>query len=258
MLLLSARQDPGYVARRREADSRLEDMDIERKEHTTAARANAAGAERKDTLTKWLAFGGIVGPLLFILTFTIAGFMRPGYSAIRMAVSDLGLGPTAWFVNGAGLLNCLLLTAWVIAFLRHTRGLLPDPWRWISAPLLELPAIGYAVASIFTEAHATLMIHTWVGANLALLFPAGVFFVTGLALRSNPGWRGWSAYSFAASAATVVLMGITVWAFSPGSALRALRLGGLLERLVIYETLAWYVYSGWRIARETGATDHGR
>ena len=176
--------------------------------------------------------------------------MRPGYSAIHRAVSDLGLGPTAWFVNGAGVLNCLLLTAWVVAFFRRARERLPKPWPWVAAPLLALPPLGYAVASIFTEAPATLAVHSMVGANLGLFFPVAVFFVAGLALRRNPDWRGWSAYSFIASVATLILVGITLWAFSPGSMISALRLEGLLERLVIYETLAWYAYSGWRIARD--------
>lgn len=213
-------------------------------------RGHAQKPARSGTLTAWLASCGVVGPVLYVLSFTVAGFMRPGYSPIHRAVSDLGLGPTAWFVNGAGVLNCLLLTVWVVAFYRHTRAALPTAWRGTCAVLLELPALGYAVASIFTEAPATLEIHSWVGANLGLVGPVLVFLVLGFALRVNEGWRGWSTYSFVASGLTALLVGVTVWAFSPGSLISAARLEGLLERAVIIETLAWYVYAGWRIARD--------
>lgn len=213
-------------------------------------RGHAKEPARSRKLTAWLALCGVIGPVLYVLSFTVAGFMRPGYSPIHKAVSDLGLGPTAWFVNGAGILTWLLLTAWVVAFFRHTRSILPPAWRWACTLLLELPALGYAVASIFTEAPATLAIHSWVGANLGLFGPVLVFLVLGFALRTNERWRGWSTYSFVASALTALLVGVTVWAFLPGSRISAIRLEGLLERAAIIETGAWYVYAGWRIARD--------
>jgi hypothetical membrane protein len=210
--------------------------------------ATTEESDRSDGLAAWLALGGLVGPILFVLAFTIAGWLRPGYSPIHKVVSDLGLGPTAWLVNGAALLNCLLLSAWVAAFLRHTRARLTAWSRWLSAALLELPPLGYAVAAFFTEAPATLTIHTMVGANLALVAPALAFFVTALALRRDERWRGWSVYSFAASLATLLLVAVTLWTFASGSQIAGLQ--GLTERALIVETLAWYVYAGWRIVRE--------
>jgi hypothetical membrane protein len=197
-----------------------------------------------------LALGGIAGPVALVTAFSVAGAMRPGYSAIRDVVSDLGLGPRGWIVNGAGLLNAVLLTAWVAAFARRARTTLAPGRRRLSAALLEVPAIGYAVASVFTEAHATNDIHVFAGAVPALVGPALAFFVTGLALRRNEHWRGWSGYSFAAALATAILVALTVWLLEVDVRPAGASIGGLAERALIIETLAWYVVAGWRIARK--------
>jgi hypothetical membrane protein len=42
-------------------------------------------------LERWLALGGVAGPLLFVLAFTVAGMLRPGYSPVDQAISDLGI-----------------------------------------------------------------------------------------------------------------------------------------------------------------------
>jgi hypothetical membrane protein len=216
----------------------------------------AEGEPRSDALTTWLAAGGIVGPLLYVAAFSVAGWLRPGYVAIHEAVSDLGLGPNAWLVNGAGVLNWLLLTGWIVAFLRRTRTRLPAAWRWTSGALLELPPLGYAVASIYTEARATLFVHTYVGAVLGLLSPVVVFFVAGLALRRIERWRDWSTYSFIASVATLGLAGLMLWVWAPSAPPLASRFEGLMERVVIVETLAWYVVGGAYLARSDRRVRH--
>jgi hypothetical membrane protein len=210
------------------------------------------GAVRSDKLTALLAAGGAIGPLVYLASIAVAGSLRPGYSPIRQAVSDLGVGPHAWLANGAGVLNFVLLTAWVVAYLRSTGPLLPAAWRWISATLLELPPIGYAVASIFTEAHATLLIHTYVGAVLGLFAPIPAFFAAGLAAARVAQWRNWSRFSIAASLVALGLVALMLWVWARGAPPRLAHFEGLAERLVIVETLAWYVVGGWHIFGRAG------
>ena len=38
----------------------------------------------------------MIGPALFVVTFTIEGCLRPGYRAREMFVSELSLGPRGW------------------------------------------------------------------------------------------------------------------------------------------------------------------
>ncbi len=42
---------------------------------------------------RFAAWAGIIGPIVFVLIFTLEGFMRPGYEARTMFISELGLGP---------------------------------------------------------------------------------------------------------------------------------------------------------------------
>jgi hypothetical membrane protein len=198
-------------------------------------------------LTSRLALGGIVGPIILVASFTIVGWLRPGYSAIGQVVSDLGLGPYAWAVNGAGLLNSVLLTVFVAAFFRRARTTLSLPRTWLCTVLLELPAVGYAVASVFTEAPPTSEVHTVLGAGLALALPAAAFYVTGKALQGNEHWRGWAPFSFVSALATAALVALTLLSFGLPSTDPDVE--GLMERLLIVQTLAWYGVAGLRIAR---------
>jgi hypothetical protein len=52
---------------------------------------------------------------------------------------------------------------------------------------------------------------------------------------------------------TLVLVVITFWAFTPGSSLASLKLGGLMERVVQIEVEAWYVALGWRLSVLAGS-----
>lgn len=207
-------------------------------------------AKAPDTLTRWLAMGGVFGPILYVLLFTLAGLLRPGYSPIHDAVSDLGVGPNAWLLNVPGVLNWLLLTALVIAFLRRTRMVVTARLRWLCAALLALPPLGFGVASIFTEDPATLAIHWMVGALLAFMVPVFALTVTGIALRRNWRWRCWGNYSLIAGPATLVLVGFMFWVFAPGTPIAPARLGGLMERIVIIEILGWYVIAGWQLSQD--------
>jgi hypothetical membrane protein len=74
--------------------------------------------------------------------------------------------------------------------------------------------LGYVVAGIFPE---TTPIHRVVGATCVYLGAAVAFLVTGFLLRSDPAWRGWAVYSWIASLATLVLVAITFYTFSPST-----------------------------------------
>ncbi len=206
-------------------------------------------SELSEQIARWLALGGVVGPLLFSLAVTAGGIVRPGYSPLHQAVSDLGVGSNAWLLNVSLVLLGILLVAFAVSFFLSLRPVLSRPWLWVCAVLLSCTGLGFADAGIFTEAPATLALHWMVGMPLLVLGSVGGFFLTGLALRRDPRWRAWSAYSLIASAATVVLVAVMFWVFTPGSLLAPTRLGGLMERALFFEILAWYVAFGWQLFR---------
>lgn len=208
----------------------------------------ASSRQSSNQTARWLAFiGGVVGPILFVLSFTVAGFLRPGYSLISQAVSDLGVGPMAWLVDVGAILLGIGMIALAVAFFQVTRAIMSPAWRWTSAILVALPGIGYIVGSIFTEAPSTLLIHWLVGATLGLYFPVVTFIVVGLALLRHREWRRYGIYSLVMSIATVAAIVFVQLAFTPGSALIVFHVGGLAERVDIVVILAWYVAFGWRL-----------
>jgi hypothetical membrane protein len=127
---------------------------------------------------------------LFVGVFTLAGFLRPGYSPIHQAISDLGVGPNGWLLNGSLVINGLLLLGFTVSFAWCMRSVFSRGWRWSSGALLALHGLGLVTAGIFTEAPSTLTIHWLVGASLAFFGPVVAFLITGLALRRDPLWHG--------------------------------------------------------------------
>jgi len=206
-----------------------------------------SGNRRWDQFIKWSGFSAVVFPVLTVLSFTVAGFLRPGYSPVSQTISDLGVGPMAWLLNiPLGMLGLVLL-AFGLAFSEATRPVMSSRWRWICGMLVGFPGLGLVGASVFTEDPSTLLAHIVVGALLGLYVPVVTFFVVGLRLVRSREWRGYGIYSWVAGLATVAAIAFMQLAFVPGSPLEGWRLGGLAERVDLIVILAWYVVMGWRL-----------
>jgi hypothetical membrane protein len=177
----------------------------------------------------------------------LAGFLRPGYSPVHQAISDLGVGSNAWLVDVSAVITGLLLIGFAVSFAALLRPVLRPGWRWLIAVLFSLHGLRLVVAGIFTEAPSTVIIHWLVGANLGFFGPVITFLISGLVLRRVTRWRRWGTALLIGSLLTLVLVVITFWAFTPGSSLASLKLGGLMERVVQIEVEAWYVALGWRL-----------
>ncbi len=200
-------------------------------------------------INRWLALGGVVGPIIFVLTFMLAGAIRAGYSPIHQAISDLGVGPNPWLLNAPLIIMGLLLVAFAIGFFRNAEVEIGGRWRWICAALIAFPGLGWLDAGVFTEAPATVTLH-WVPSNLLIAVGSlAGFFIVGLKLRRDSRWRGLSTYSMIASPATLLVMVAESWIWWPGTPLFTSHLGGLMERVLFVEILAWYVVFGWRLFR---------
>ena len=198
---------------------------------------------RTGSTTRLLTLGGVIGPVIFVVACTIAGFLRSGYSALHQAVSDLGVGSLAWLLNVSVIVMGLLLIACCAGFLQTLGPALGDPWRWVCSGLLALPGLGFAWAGIFTEAPATVTLHWVVGMPLIAIGSIGGFLITGLRLRRMDSWRGIGTYSIAASVASLVLILVMFGTWTLG-------IGGLTERVFFLEIMAWYVIVGWRLAND--------
>ena len=146
---------------------------------------------RAALITRLLALGGVLGPLIFVVAVTVAGLLRPGYSPMHQAISDLGVGRRPWLLNVPLVVMGAALIACSAGLLRAIGPLLGDPWRWICSGLLTLPGLGFAWAGIFTEAPATLTLHWIVGMPLVGIGAIGGFWRWRIrCARSRAGsWR---------------------------------------------------------------------
>jgi hypothetical membrane protein len=196
---------------------------------------------------RWLVLiGGVINPIVFVLAYTVAGLLRPGYSPIHQAISDLGVGPNGSLVDTIAVLHALLLIAFAVGFALLMRQVLTAGWLWSGTALLVLGGLAQVTTAIFTDAPATVRIHS-LATIVALVSMISAFIVIGLGLRRTSQWRGWGTYSLVAALVTLMLVAIEFWVFTPGTPLAPAQVGGLMERVLSVEMLAWYVVFGWRL-----------
>jgi hypothetical membrane protein len=213
-------------------------------------------------------WGGIVGPIFFVLVFTIDGFLTPGYSAMRDVVSFLELGPTGWIQRLNFMLTGLLLILFALGFFLWMRPWDASGWRSVTTVLIALSGVGLIMAGLFlpdapgtaqTSVHGIL--HTI--AFTVVFFPLGLacLSVGGKFIRTT-GWRihGWYSLLtglfpiFAALGNLFSSFVVSNASSAPVSATSSqLAVGGLINRLLVLVAFAWYVILASRmLMREKG------
>jgi hypothetical membrane protein len=181
---------------------------------------------------------GVVGTVLFVVTFLIDGATRPGYRPLYHPVSALALGSRGWVQTSNFVITGLLM----IAAAAGTREALDVT---IGPALLALFGVALVGSGVFTmdpmrgyppgtEAGSpavlsrTQKVHDAFG---FLVFSSLAATAIGFGLTLEKGWR---IYSFATAALIVVLIVVFVTAWerdSPRS--------GLLQRLMILVGWTW-------------------
>jgi hypothetical membrane protein len=73
---------------------------------------------------RWLLIAGALGSIAFVLTWTVAGLLRPDYSAIHQPISDLGVGPYGRLMDTAAFIEGLLKVGFAVGFALVTRPLI--------------------------------------------------------------------------------------------------------------------------------------
>jgi len=198
-------------------------------------------------IARWSGLAGVAGPILFVLLFTLAGALSPGYSPLRQPISDLGaVGPARWIQNINFVLSGLLLLAFVFGFFWQMRPVIPKTWLRLSTLCLVLTGAGLTIVGFFptdipgfppSSLHGLvhdILFFVIFGALLIALF------VIGWRLRQNPAWRrdGW--YATITGLGMIALFVVLV-------IMTQRQLGGLFQRIFEIEAFAWYVVMGWRL-----------
>jgi Protein of unknown function (DUF998) len=198
----------------------------------------------------WLPLGAVVGAFVFTLAWLVLGAVSPGYtvfgvhiapySPIAQPISGLGMGVTAPYMNTAFVLSGLAMFAGVVGICTS----LPSrpAGRWLCGGLLALTPIGLILAGLFDLESP--MLH-YVGALFGLGSPVLSFLVTGLILRSIPGWRRLGTGLLLASPISLVLLVVFFAGFDQATTAANQGIAGLTQRVLVLEEFAWFVALGW-------------
>ena len=157
---------------------------------------------------KIAAWAGMLGPALFTISFTVNGFLQPGYEPARRYISELSIGPHGWIQ----IVSFMLLGICLILFALGLRASFPR--HKASSVLFMVIAVCYFFSGPFVTdpmamfdnqqtLHGT--VHGILGAIVFSLSAASCF-VLWRRFRADENWKSLSAFSLAAGIAMAVLI----------------------------------------------------
>jgi hypothetical protein len=202
---------------------------------------------KKFTMTQLnlAAWAGIIAPALFVVVFSIEGWLRPGYNALRTFVSALSLGPRGWIQ----IANFLLFGLLFFIFTRSVASQFQSGKAsrggialltviafcfFFSGPFVMDPV---SIALNQATIHGTF--HGILGAIAFLLMPISMF-VYLRRFNDDPNWtamRGWTLVLGSISAAALVILTI-VTKFQQFQSAFA-NWFGLIQRALIIPFMIW-------------------
>lgn len=228
--------------------------------------ATTTGTQR--VILRLCLWAGIVGPIFFVLVFTIDGALTPGYSAMREVISFLELGPIGWIQRLNFILTGLFFILFALGYFYWMRP--RSAWGWLSVTtvLIALSGVGLILAGLFlpdapgsaqTSVHGVL--HT-ISFTVVFLSLGLASLAVGTKFIRTAGWRihGW--YSLLAGLFPIIAaLGNLYSSFVVSNASNTpftatssqLAVGGLINRLLVLVTFAWYVIlASHMLLRERG------
>lgn len=205
---------------------------------------------------KLAAWAGMIGPIVFILVFTLEGLFRLNYNSFEMYISDLSTGPYGWIQ----IVNFIILG---IACLMFTYGVVDEfhDGKMAKAGFILLAIIGFSLFfsgpfitdPINTPRHLWTLhgtIHQLFGALVFLLSPVSCF-VFWRCFRNNLEWKSLQLWTFAAG----TIVAITVLFLKIGSIQTSFSTNdltgwlGLIQRTTLIIYLIWIFTFALRLYR---------
>jgi hypothetical membrane protein len=206
-----------------------------------------------------LTAAGILGPVLFWLVVTVAGFIEPGYDARRHTISELALGEHGWVQN----VNFIVVGLLTVAFAAGLRRLFLTGRAAAFGPLLvAVVGLGLVASGFFPTDPVTYpekgpASPTTAGAVHDLAFLAIIAAVTSACLtfarrfRHELNWRGYDVYSTVTGILIpVLLVGVSVSGSGASST-------GVFQRVLVAAFFLWIEVIALRATRLTRTLRNG-
>jgi hypothetical protein len=215
--------------------------------------------ERMKTSTNMRRLGGwagMLGSAIFVLVFTIEGWLRPGYNPLSMHISALSLGQRGWIqiTNFICLGLLLALFTWGVASEIKTGR----ASRWGVILLAVLSAL-FIISGPFVmdpagtpQSEATLhgTIHGLAGGFVFLLMPVTMF-VFLRRFRIDPAWRfiyRWTFFLGVIEAAAVLIF--TILSKAPGLGNNVSGWIGLIQRAALIPFMIWVFIISFKLMQK--------
>lgn len=183
-----------------------------------------------------LAFAGIIGPVMLIITDIVAASANPGYSAVEHSISSLALGDLGW-VQTVGFLAIGLLveifTAGLLYNIRASRGF------HLSIAGMVIMGFGMLLLGAFRTDPVGVadttegVIHNLAAMAVFWLFPI-VSLLMAPSLRNDPYWRNVYRYTVIAGILAVILVVIVAILDETSSTWF-----GLAQRVLVANMIVW-------------------
>ncbi len=199
----------------------------------------SAKPSRRGVFPRASALAGIFGPVVFVIVYTLFGLVTPGYSPLTQVISNLELAQYGW-IQQLNFLQCgTLIIIFAVGFRRAMLRVIQRHLR-LAVAFLVLSGAGMVEASYFTPAQP---VEHALGFLFFIIPLTAAFFLIGRELLKTESWRALGAYSVASGFVTSALL---LYFFSLGAS-GSFGLIGVVNRIFVMESLAWFVVIGMRL-----------
>jgi hypothetical protein len=202
-------------------------------------------------------WAGVISPFLFVLIFTIDGFLHPTYSQMTQMISFLSVqAENGWIQNGNFLLCGLLFLIFASGFFQGMRTIISRKAQVVASIFLALAGLalmneGFNPTSLPGQ---PLGVHGLLhDIGFVVIFGSLIVvpIVTGQALVKTVGWRGYGWYSIFSGFLTLVLLFSLIF-----TAVTFPSIVGLVNRLQIFGSFIWYIVTGWHLLARKSPEQH--
>jgi hypothetical protein len=209
------------------------------------------------------AWAGMLGSALFVLVFLIEGWLRPGFDARRMFVSELSLGPR----GGIQIANFVVTGALLLVFTQGVAAEFPAGKASRFGPiLLAIISISLLVSGPFVTDPVSLTgaqmsqhgrLHSLFGALVFSLSPVSCV-VFWRRFREDPAWQSlhwWTLAVAAITTASIVVMSAgPTQPPEPPNAFNAWI--GLVQRAFLIAYMSWIFTFALTLQKRDRGTSH--
>lgn len=201
------------------------------------------------------AWAGMIGSALFVIVFTVEGFLRPGYDPLSTFISALSLGPRGW----VQIFNFLVVGVSILLFARGVRAEFPAGKASKAGPvLLALIGIGlllsgpFVMDPMYTPADQMTwhgIVHGLLGAMVFALAPITCI-VFWRRFRSDPEWQPLQWWTLAAAVILIAAIVLLRFASPPPPSTNALvPWAGLVQRVLVVTLMLWVFTFAYHLFR---------